>query len=103
MKTRADIERCWVKFCVNLLKDSVADLEAGDLSDKVSKITEMKNTFEDEEDKEEEETKEEEGEEKKEEEEKIEDLEAGEKREVEGDEKDYDGDEVRFRAALGFI
>ncbi|KAL5265395.1 hypothetical protein ACHWQZ_G006193 [Mnemiopsis leidyi] len=95
VKTRADIERCWIKFCVNLLKDSVSDLEASDLSEKVSKITEMKNNFEDEEDKEDSDKKDEGKEEDKKEEEKVEDLEAGEKKEEETQKQDEEDEQKK--------
>ena len=46
LKTRADIERCWIKYCVNLLGDSVKEARDSDITEKVNKITEMKNAFE---------------------------------------------------------
>ena len=51
-KTRADIERCWIKYCVNLLKDSVQESQDSDISEKPSKLSEMRKNFEEEEEKE---------------------------------------------------
>jgi len=46
-RTRAGIARCWVKYCVNLLKDSVKNKQESDVDqDKVPVITEVKNSFE---------------------------------------------------------
>lgn len=68
-KTRAGIARCWVKYCVNLLQDSVKNKQESDIdTDKVPVITEVKNSFEKEEQEEDKENKEEEIMEKKDEE-----------------------------------
>ena len=38
-KTRAGIARCWVKYCVNLLKDSVKNKQESDVDeDKVNNL-----------------------------------------------------------------